>query len=179
MNRDSIVFPHETGDNFLRRCMNNEFSTDQAIVDACAEASRSVEEFVDLYLSHQEERSKQFYQELMRRERPALCWKFIREEFGERCFKTESDAGSVKVGNKQFSVLIPNGEGDGVTRVAVFAKESDFICNSIMDFFTIIDGEFNIFAYDCGNAVSRTLQGRYSVYVWQGFVAFVALREND
>lgn len=43
-------------------------------------------------------------------------WYRIRELFGNRCFKTASDAGSLLVGNEEFQVLIPNGYGDGTTR---------------------------------------------------------------
>lgn len=49
-------------------------------------------------------------------------WYRIRELFGDRCFKTASDVGSLLVGNEEFQVLIPNGYGDGTTRVAVFNK---------------------------------------------------------
>ena len=44
-------------------------------------------------------------------------WYRIRELFGDRCFKTASDVGSLLVGNEEFQVLIPNGYGDGTTRV--------------------------------------------------------------
>ena len=44
-------------------------------------------------------------------------WYRVRELFGNRCFKTASDVGSLLVGNEEFQALIPNGYGDGITRV--------------------------------------------------------------
>lgn len=49
-------------------------------------------------------------------------WYRIRELFGDHCFKTASDVGSLLVGNEEFQALIPNGYGDGITRVAIFNK---------------------------------------------------------
>lgn len=46
-------------------------------------------------------------------------WYRIRELFGDRCFKTASDIGSLLVGNEEFQVLIPNGYGDGLIQMEV------------------------------------------------------------
>lgn len=58
-------------------------------------------------------------------------WYRIRDLFGDRCFKTYSDVGSLLVGNEDFQVLIPNGMGDGTTRVAVFKKDDDVSCGRL------------------------------------------------
>lgn len=116
-------------------------------------------------------------------------WYRIRELFGDRCFKTVSDAGSLLVGNEEFQVLIPNGYGDGTTRVAVFNKaDSDFDINSdydvafrimpdMMDSGPYLYGEFNIYPYDCCNPTvdepCKTLEGRYFTYYYDGLIAFV------
>lgn len=116
-------------------------------------------------------------------------WYRIRELFGDRCFKTVSDAGSLLVGNEEFQVLIPNGYGDGTTRVAVFNKaDSDFDINSdydvafrimpdMMDSGPCLYGEFNIYPYDCCNPTvdepCKTLEGRYWTYYYDGLIAFV------
>lgn len=99
-------------------------------------------------------------------------WYAIRALFGDRCFKTESDAGGVKVGNDSFSVRIPNGFGDGITRCAVFEAQNETV-TELMEYFTTIDGTFNIYDYDCGTKAARTLTGRYAVYFYDGLVAFV------
>lgn len=116
-------------------------------------------------------------------------WYRIRELFGNRCFKTVSDAGSLLVGNEEYQVLIPNGYGDGTTRVAVFNKaDSDFDINSdydvafrimpdMMDSGPYLYGEFNIYPYDCCNPTvdepCKTLEGRYWTYYYDGLIAFV------
>mgnify|MGYP000448732176 CR=1 FL=1 len=109
-------------------------------------------------------------------------WYRIRELFGDRCFKTYSDVGSLLVGNESFQVLIPNGMGDGTTRVAVFKKDDDVPCGLIdlmMDskHGPTLRGKFNIYSYDCDkpevDEPCKTLEGRYLVYYYDGFVAFV------
>lgn len=102
-------------------------------------------------------------------------WYKIRENFGDRCFITMSDVGCVRVGNDDFSVLIPNGYGDGTTRVAVFENGNDFTAEDIMRFTGIsVTGKCNIFYYDCGgDTVAREINGNYLVYAYEGLVAFV------
>lgn len=174
MNRNDIRFPHETKDNFLRRCMDSEHSANQELIDVCAADAKDVEEFIDLYLSHKEEVGSQFYGELLMREMPDRVFYAIREQFGVRQFKVISDAGAVRIGNDTFSVLIPNGYGDGVTRVAFFEK-SEFVLEHLMTYYTSIStsGAY-IYDYDCsgGNPV-KTLAGNYAVYRACGFVALV------
>lgn len=177
MKIDEIIFPHDAPDAFLRRCMLNDFgvyATDQAIVEECAAGASNVEEFIDAYLSHESERGTQFWQELVKRERPGLRWKAIRADFGDRCFKTFSDAGSVRVGDGRFFVLIPNGRGDGETRVAIFDDAEEFHSEDLMTYFTEISGgEFYIYGNDCGGPSVKRLFGKFEVYYYDGLVAFL------
>ncbi len=112
-------------------------------------------------------------------------WYRIRELFGDRCFKTASDVGSLLVGNEEFQVLIPNGYGDGITRVAVFNKgTSDYgvasrIMSDMMDSHRgpCLQGKFNVYPYDCNDPTvdepCRTLKGRYFTYYYDRLIAFV------
>lgn len=112
-------------------------------------------------------------------------WYRVRELFGNHCFKTASDVGSLLVGNEEFQVLIPNGYGDGTTRVAVFNKvDSDHsvasrIMSDMMDSHRgpYLHGKFNIYPYDCCNPTvdepCKTLEGRYFTYYYDGLIAFV------
>lgn len=173
MNRNEINFQHDGIDSFLTRCMNST-KTNQKIVDSCLAASANTDEFIDSYLAHTEEIGTQFYAELVERERPYRLWKTIRECLGERQFKTDSDAGSVRIGNATFTMLVPNGFGDGISRVAVFDDRDDFNADSLLTFFTIVNGAFNVYAYDCGGEETvATLDGKYAIYYGKGFVAFV------
>lgn len=174
MTRKEINFKHDGKDGFLTACMNNKFNTNQTVVDKCLAASRDTEEFIDNYLCHKEEMETQFYGELIKRERRHLLWGAVRDCFGNKQFKTESDAGSVRIGNESFSVLIPNGWGDGVTRVAVFENNYEFKAGSLLSFFTTVSGDFGVYAYDCGGSeVVAELSGWYAAYYGEGFVALV------
>ena len=82
-------------------------------------------------------------------------------------FDTYSERGALKVGNDKFSVLIPNGFGDGTTQVAVIEQGR---VDSMMDFFTIVEGEINIYSDDCSNKVVKTLCGTYAIYNYCGIV---------
>ena len=112
-------------------------------------------------------------------------WYRVRELFGNRCFKTASDVGSLLVGNEEFQALIPNGYGDGITRVAVFNKvDSDYdvvsrIMSDMMDSHRgpYLHGKINIYPYDCNDPTvdepCKTLEGRYFTYYYDGLIAFV------
>lgn len=109
-------------------------------------------------------------------------WYRIRDLFGDRCFKAYSDVGSLLVGNESFQMLIPNGMGDGTTRVAIFKKDDDVfggLVELMMDrkHGPTLSGKFNIYSYDCANPSvdepCKTLDGRYFTYFYDGFVAFV------
>lgn len=181
MNRKDIFFPHDYVDSFykdgfLRACMDNSFNTKQSIVDSCAAAADDVEEFIDLYIEHEEEAGTQFYAELVKRERPNKLFYAIRHIFGERQFKTMSDAGSLRIANSTFALLIPNGYGDGVTRAAVFEDRDSFSGDNLLSFFTIFETpQAFVYDYDCGGVPVAELSGRYAAYYGEGFVALVKL----
>lgn len=88
-------------------------------------------------------------------------------------FTTSSDAGSVKVGNENFTVLIPNGYGDGLTNVYVL-EENENICDFTKEanYFTRIEGTFNIYDDDCWKDPTAliTLKGGYSAWYFNGEV---------
>lgn len=97
-------------------------------------------------------------------------WYRIRAMMGDRCRKTYSDAGSLKIGNEGFSILLNNHHGDGETRYAVFNREE--WNNDMATFETSVEGTFNIYTYDCGDAVAETLTGKYGIYIYDGIVIF-------
>ena len=99
-------------------------------------------------------------------------WYRLRGIFGDRCIKTLSDIGGVKIGNENFSVVIPNGRGDGITRIAVFDKMPDESIDE-MHFWSNTNGEFYIYGYDCGDNAILKLSGKYLIYYYDGLVAFI------
>lgn len=156
---------------FERALFDNLRENEAHVAEEILAEAKDTEDFINKYL--EDGRVKNFYARniLAKTYKPDTYWKTIREFIGDQQFKTDSDAGSVKIGNETFSVLIPNGRGDGITRVAVVEDEPEF--NSLdMDFFTSVSGKFGIYDYDCGDRVSMTLDGRYSVYYYDGFVVF-------
>lgn len=85
---------------------------------------------------------------------------------------TYSDAGSLKIGNKNFNILIPNGYGDGETEVFIIEQNIDIPLRYI----TLVEGEVEIFDYDCANSnVVTTIKGRYQIYSENGQIVFVKI----
>lgn len=111
-------------------------------------------------------------------------WLKIRNLFGENCFKTFSDRGGVLVGNEDFQILVRNGRGDGITRVAVLplTKFDDyrFWSNLMVDTEILLDGKFNIYLDDCSTEdISRELNGKYTAYYYDGLVLFLEIEKYE
>lgn len=98
---------------------------------------------------------------------------FIRQMIGDRQIKTLSDAGGVRVGTDGFQVIIPNGRGDGETRVGIIPAGSPFNTDCL-NYFTSLCGHFTVYDSDCGQfSPVAELTGDFSVYFGAGFVVFV------
>lgn len=135
------------------------------------EAAEDVDAFTEAVLNDAQLEHTQAYA-VLSRETPGH-WYRVRGMFGNKCLRTASDAGSVKIGNGLFSTLIPNGMGDGTTRIAIFEKNEAFNEN-MMNFSGIsAHGEFSIYDYDCSGVPIVELKGSYNVYTYDGMVAFV------
>ena len=100
---------------------------------------------------------------------------------GARRYLVHADAGSVKIGDVggTCGFCISNGWGDGT--FAVIVAEPDQINRS---WFTStpchVEGRFRLYGYDCDELAddaedSMTFEGRFSVYVREGTVAFVRI----
>lgn len=178
-------FKSSVKDGYLRRCFgtlmcygNNGYLYDshKEEADRCREIMRNantVDDFIDAFVSDESFAGTQAYGAVICLERPNDRWIAIRKMFGEKQFKTISDAGCVKVGNSDFCVMIQNGRGDGCTRCAVFGKNDLFnseLFGNRID--ATISGKAGIYSYDCGNDVEREIEGKFFVYSYDGFVAF-------
>lgn len=164
----------ETNDHYIRRCVFDDVEWDEVYkrkLYAIIHKSSTEEEVVERYLTCEAFQNRQAYAVLAKEYKPSEMWMMLRKNLGDRVFKTTSDAGSVKVGSDAFSVLLPNGRGDGVTRCAIVDCGS--WCSNFLTFFTSIQGDaINIYSYDCGSSVAKTIKGRYGVYYGDGFVVF-------
>lgn len=83
-------------------------------------------------------------------------------------FYTHSDVGSLKIGNKDFTILIPNSFGDGTTKVFIVEERIKIP----LKYFTMVKGEIAIYSYDCGNEVSCKIDGEYQIYSEDGTIVF-------
>lgn len=178
MKKENLIFKNDSKhihDTFIKSCLFNCLTADdeyKEFLTETLEKANNTEEFTEMFLANKKYKHKQGYQVLLRSEKPDQVWYFIRENFGDKCFKTMSDVGGVMVGNDDFSIIVPNGYGDGTTRVAVFDK-GEFYVDNLMQFFTSISGKFAIYGYDCDGAPETELDGRYGIYYYDGLVAFV------
>lgn len=130
------------------------------------------EDFINKILGDPELATTQAYAEVSKKLRPDSHWYRVREMFGDNVIKTSSDAGSVKVGVDNMSVFVPNGYGDGISRVAIF-DDSKAFNDSMMSYFTTVKGkDMIIYDYDCGDVAATTISGRYNIYYYSGLVAF-------
>ena len=102
---------------------------------------------------------------------------FIRSMIGDHMVaKTKSDAGSVRVFHDGFYVYLPNGEGDGDSRVCLFRKgEHDLFNSHLFNYQGMLSGSFDVDDYDCNDVPHSVLhlEGSYHVYFGSTFVVFL------
>lgn len=175
---------NEVNYDFPLRCLlslvqDQEQVSYKIIADCYKQAKGDQSVFVDLFLAHKELNYTQGYGEIAKCY-PDKLWYLMRSLFGDKEFKTESDAGSVCIAAKDysFSILVPNGYGDGETRVAIFEEKYDAL-EHLMTYHTVIEGNFLILNYDCLHlnhiqpaTIAKELNGRFGIYYKNGFVAF-------
>lgn len=148
------------------------------------EESENFEEFCNKVLEHnyfdffRDSYGRKVFGEISKRDN--RHWYRIREYFGDKCFKTWSDIGSLLVNN---NTLIHNQYGDGETRVAIFSKgDSDYkgiaFFEDMMNLCGVMfNGKIDIYDYDIigEGKVCKTIEGCYFVYVYDGLIAFVEM----
>ncbi|UXI83412.1 hypothetical protein NYZ94_00240 (plasmid) [Ligilactobacillus salivarius] len=111
-------------------------------------------------------------------------------------FNTTSDLGGVLIGNTDWQVLVPNGYGDGTTKVHIiefkdFEEELEYVKGKekyVRDrengknyfwYFTVVKGHFGIYPYDAYKTKSellkpmKVLKGEYSIYYYEQHVYFM------
>ena len=96
-------------------------------------------------------------------------WKRLRAIIGDRCKKTYSDNGCIKVGNDTASFYINTGGGKGDQRYAVMENQS--FNTDMLRFVGVLEGSLlNIYSNDKEDTVLETLNGKYGIYCCQGIV---------
>lgn len=178
MNKEELKFnieqPRAT---FVKECIFNKWVRGYDRITEHLHNAVDTEDFIDKILGDPELATAQAYAEVSKKLRPDSHWYRVRAMLGD-VIKTSSDAGSVKVGVDNMSVLVPNGYGDGITRVGIIENAREFN-DDMMTFFTTISGkDIIIYDYDCGNVAATTISGRYAIYYYSGLVAFVKTGEG-
>lgn len=111
-------------------------------------------------------------------------------------FSTASDLGGVLIGNTDWQVLVPNGYGDGNTKVHIiefkdFEEELEYVKDMekyVRDrengknyfwYFALVKGDFGVYPYDAYKTKSQLLKpmkvikGEYSIYYYEQHVYFM------
>lgn len=177
MNIRDLKFPHDGEYNLLtmltESCLGH--GVHQEEVRTLLNEAADTEDFINKVVHDEALKRTQLYAELIKRERPEMRWKAIRSMFGDKCFKTVSDVGGVLVGADTFSVVVPNGRGSGITRVAVFENCFEFNLDLMHRTGLSMEGRFSIYdhEYHLGSSPIMELNGRYMTYYYDGLVAFV------
>lgn len=153
--------------DYTKRCLNNEGIYDYEgsieIIKGYWNKAKTIDEFKNLIFNDKRLENNQGYWELAK-ENKQLYNKLIFEYLGKKAdeyFTTESDIGSLSVGTNDFKYNIGNLYGDGTNYVYILENNENLAC---LNFLTTIEGNFNIYDYDCGNHVAITLHGRYAIY---------------
>ena len=178
MNKEDLKFNIEQPKaTFVKECIFNNWVKGYNEIMQHLRDAVDTEDFINKILGDPELATTQAYAEVSKKLRPDSHWYRVRAMFGDEVIKTSSDAGSVKVGVANMSVLVPNGYGDGITRVGIIEKTG--FNDDMMSYFTTIKGEnMIIYDYDCGDVAATTISGRYNIYYYSGLVAFVKSGEE-
>lgn len=177
MKINDLHFDHDTAGFFKASLLGRSFTTETP--ETLAEIRRLIRRAKDqtelgaLIADSPALQGTSIRAEYIRHEMPERVWKEIRAAIGDSCVKTVSDAGGVKIGSDSMSLIVPNGRGDGTTRVGVIDDRNRIEdWTPAMTFFSSIDGSFSIYSYDCGGEPVKTLVGRYGIFFYDGIVIF-------
>jgi hypothetical protein len=163
---------------FVKACIFNNWVKGYDEIMQHLRDAVDTEDFINKILGDPDLATTQAYAEVSKKLRPDSHWYKVREMFGDNVIKTSSDAGSVKIGVANMSILVPNGYGDGITRISIFDNPKDFN-DCMMSYFTTVKGtNIIIYDYDCGDVAATTISGRYAIYYYSGLVAFVKTGEE-
>jgi len=145
---------------FLKRCFNYD------VLAKLWKRAKDLKDFRKLIIEDKEARLLQFTGEWLKDDK-----EFLQTFVSDDAIDTISDAGGLKIGTNGFNVIAPNGSGDGSTVVSFLEKDS--FNSSAFNFWTSISGdEINLYSYDCGNEIAKTVNGRYGVYFKDGLIVF-------
>lgn len=148
----------------------NPYTYGHAMITEYWEKAESVDEFKQFIFSEEELKNSPFFAQLSRESNH----EFRVYEMFEDSIVVNSDFASVKVGNHDFRLLIPNGGKNGPTKVKIFNKDFN---RNMLDFAMniMVKNPINIYKSEVSEESAATIgiPGMYSIYVWQNYVAIV------
>lgn len=134
------------------------------IVENYIEKANDLDEFVELIKNDPRLENNQGYWELMRECYPEYST-LVKNYLGKICktlITTNSDVGSLKIGNDNFKITLSNGYGDGTNNVYIIDKKINLECLAVKN---VVEGNnISIYEYDCSDKVAYTLNGKYMIY---------------
>lgn len=170
---DLVLSKVSSRNDFLKGCLPldswQESFPEYAETKAILDKAQNSGEFISMILNSDTMRGTQIYAELSK-DQPDH-WKRIMNDL-DTWHETYSDAGGLRIGNDDFSVIVPNGYGDGNMHYTIVGRGC--FNHDMLNFWCSISGKnINIYNYDCsdGSAVN-SLSGRYGVFYGYGFVVF-------
>lgn len=87
---------------------------------------------------------------------------------------TESDAGGILVGTKDFGIKISNGYGDGTTEIIILDINEELPKDA--KYKQCLEGKINIYNYDCSKRLDEdivyTLNGKYGIYRDDSYIMY-------
>lgn len=139
-------------------------------------ASRDTDNFVVNFLSTESFKKESAYIAMLEEYNRGGIWDYLLEMFGGKVRETFAPTGHLIIGNDGFTFDVPyDGEGkadDEKIRYSVLTAIEAYGL-SLMNWFTAINGKFNIYNNKAKTEICETLDGYYAIFYYEGLVAFV------
>ena len=87
-----------------------------------------------------------------------------------KVYEYSCDGGSIKLGNEQVNIHLPNGYGDGSFDIYI-GSEDEIDIPKEATFIGSIEGKFYVYGYDCSNSqILCELEGTYAISRYEGTI---------
>lgn len=141
-------------------------------------ASKDTDNFVVNFLCTESFKKEGAYTLMLEEYNRGRIWDYLREMFGCKAHEVFVPEGDLLIGNEEFTVEIPyDGDipyDDGIDKmIYAVLTQKEIYGLPLMNWFTIINGKFNIYTNTAKTEICETLDGCYAIFYYEGLVAFV------
>lgn len=155
----------------------NDWNSWKPYVDDILSSVRNYDEFEKAVLNTEELKNTQLYAEVSKESKDGQHKRRllnILEESDAKEYTTYSDCGGVLIGNDNFNIVIPNGYGDGETKLFILDDNNKIQLYNMAKFFTSFNADdTKVYAEDTSRKREViNLKGRYGAYFNDGIVIF-------